>query len=1573
MEWEENMSRTIRFARYLCIMVIACLMSGAAMRAQNFAVYNVNTANFPTITADYIALDPAGNGYTDLKNTDFRVVETAANGAPQDLTATVQQHCRDIVGDPAASILLVVDVSNSMGETVGNKKRIEYVKDAVTAFINRVRFTPNTSVAILGFDGISRLICDWEQRPNVLIDSIKKIQPGTATKYEMCFDGEPNVFAMMRTRPQDVPKFVFFLTDGHPNPLMDKPNEFVKRTSDSANAQGIKIYGITILETTTHPVLQQICDNTGGKAIVTTEDKLVDLYSYLSLETQVRRICTLEWRSPFVCNDQARLRTAVVTLLRGNPSPSATVQYVTPPRSLASVLISDPVLYCGDPAPASSQTATVKITPQNTPFTITSATVTPGTYFSLVSINGNTNPVNMTLPVGVEATIVVRFTQQGMRQFRTAQLMLNGGPCPQAITLVGGTGQVVLSSPNGGEIVSSCDTVTIKWAGVQPTTPVLLQFSEDDGQTWNTIQADVTGLSYKWLPPRPGVRYRVRVSVSATPSYLWATQLGGAGAETAAAVAVTQDGIKVYASGWFDGPSRFGTQVVNNTAGNTDGYFVEMDADGKIVKTTLLTGNGNNDERVIGHVVDRTGNVYVAGYFSSKNALFGSLPLSFAPNDLDTRNMFVFKFRTDGALEWGAYGTGNGLSRCTADASAIGIRYNATGDPEVVVAGRFTGFIRVGINRGTMQYEEVRYNDNNARSYYAIYDKDGYARLTPNAGAPPSFQYSSKRVTDAAGCVYETDSYTGTRTFAGASTITLPNNGLTDVFVSKFCAAPASQDASDSSFKVLAPELSFSSPSVTMDPTAQGQSSSKAFTALLCNTGDYPVVVSTATVGGPNGGDFRVVGELRNVRLAPGQCIAIEFEFKPTGTGMRTGTLTVEGTCNTVAQLVLEGNGLAPCTWKVQEVADLGKTIIGTPLTITGVCLLRNDSPTPLSGTLSVAPGGEFVVTPSGPFNIPPGGCLTADITFTPVVGTSGVRSAVISYSLPTECGTPITDLRAQILAPELSISNVDFGLRRLLTVNNDVIVIRNLSSDPATITSLTPSDPNNPHLKLTLPGTPRTLQPGDTLPIPVRYEPQDRNSHVVTVTAAVAGQSTPLVGEAKGKGYLPVIDPKGYTFGPWTVLQQSPEIGTVVIGNSDAESPLTIYSVDFATSQADFTWVSPPPSSAVTIQPNGTPLTLQVRFTPQAEGIRTVSVCIMHDGKPGPDDMPPYAQSCVDVTGVGTKPSDLPPVDFGDVLTCATKTVSTIVIQNPNPQFPLVCQAPVATGDVANFSLSEMGAFIVPAGGSRTLELVFSPTAVMTYNVSYSIPNDQGLGLNINATGRGVRTPIDLRFGTIPSGIVGQAVPTPVRVTFPDLDTVRITDVTVRFTYPARYMRFNGTFINPQQTGWTFSPDQSVPGELTVRATAAPGTYLQNGDFMTPMFDVFLNIDSTLPITADLATNLSCLIPSGDSGEIEMKRVCFTAGRLVRFGAQQFGLMAPYPSPAQDMVSVTYTTGIELATMFEVVDGMGNIVRTITTDVGPSAEYSLDIDTRDLANGIYYLRMLSGPYTATRVFTVVK
>ena len=69
----------------------------------------------------------------------------------------------------------------------------------------------------------------------------------------------------------------------------------------------------------------------------------------------------------------------------------------------------------------------------------------------------------------------------------------------------------VITTPTGGDIFTGTVSTIISWAGFTP--PVTIEYSVDDGSTWNHVASDVVGTAMSWKVPNwPTVTGRIRIT-----------------------------------------------------------------------------------------------------------------------------------------------------------------------------------------------------------------------------------------------------------------------------------------------------------------------------------------------------------------------------------------------------------------------------------------------------------------------------------------------------------------------------------------------------------------------------------------------------------------------------------------------------------------------------------------------------------------------------------------------------------------------------------------------------------------------------------------------------------------------------------------------------------------------------------------------------------------------------------------------------------------------------------------------------------------------------------------------------
>ena len=150
---------------------------------------------------------------------------------------------------------------------------------------------------------------------------------------------------------------------------------------------------------------------------------------------------------------------------------------------------------------------------------------------------------------------------------------------------------------------------------------------------------------------------------------LWATSAGGAGYDSARAIATDPRGDS-YVTGEFYGTATFGAGEANETvleAGDSSDVFVAMyDSEGTLLWATSAGGAGYDSARAI--AADPRGGSYVTGEFSG-TATFGAGEADETVLEAgDSSDVFLAMYDRDGTLLWarsagaGSSGLGRGLA-----------------------------------------------------------------------------------------------------------------------------------------------------------------------------------------------------------------------------------------------------------------------------------------------------------------------------------------------------------------------------------------------------------------------------------------------------------------------------------------------------------------------------------------------------------------------------------------------------------------------------------------------------------------------------------------------------------------------------------------------------------------------------------------------------------------------------------------------------------------------------------------------------------------------------------------------
>lgn len=1546
----------------ICAFSLATLLAGEISIAQTFSMINVDASKFPLIRTRFLALNEVGKEYQNLVPADFVVTE---NGVP--VNASVRIDCVPSKEPPTANVVLILDRSQSMVTVIPpqNEQRWDWVKQGATDFINQFPFNPPSEMALLSFATNPVFEQNFTNNRGTLINAVNKIKLQGTTVYEKpILDSSFGAVRLLVDKRPQLRRVIVFLTDGQP----DNPPP-TKQILDSLRAYGITFYAITV-GMPMNEDLATIASGTGGKSFFAdTKEKLSDIYKAIALEIASANDCYMEYTAPFGCGEASRLRRIDVRFRRATPPVSAFTTYTAPPQSVAQVVVSEPTLDFGDPAASTSSTKQLTITPKRSPLRIEASNIVPSGFYTIVNMDGKTFP--FTLDTGQTWKPTIQFNQGSVKQFRQATLQFVGSPCPPSIALVGGRTSIFIINPNDTATYSLCDTVDIKWAGVEPNQPVNIFYTTDGNKPnpqWNLIQRGVSGLSYRWIPPISSKEFRIKVEVAQKQEYKWVQSLGGRGIDSCNSIITDPQELYLYVGGGFSETVNFSSSTQVTSQGGLDGFITKFDTDGNHQWTVPLGGTA--EEIVIGVATLDNNGVYAAGHFNSRNATFGGTPLTM--KNVDLRNIFLTYVDKDGNIAWVRYSTGSNTLGCNARVDNVGV---VSSTKQIVVSGRYNG--RIEFSGSTAFIQRPLGANLQTFPFYAVFNQDGtLASLTESRTVTARLTTSS--VNDSKGNTYSTGTYSGT---LSSPPLSSTSAGLTDIFVRKYGGTPGSSDSSENVFKVVAPLIAFTVPKLVMTPISQGQTSNNTFTAVLKNISDLPVILSNSTISGVNRGDFTIATGIAGTVLQPGASLSIEINFSPSAVSTQIAILTINGNCNSSAQVALEGEGLVPCKFDMPPSFTVGSSSLNVKIAKTEPCLIRNSSNQTWSGklTLQGTNADEFEilipvtsctvrnvnsVSTTCTFGLNGGECLKdVEISFTPKG--PGVRTAQLVVDV---CGSPqqIT-LIGNAVSPIISVTPLDWGLvRRNVPVTRQVTITNTNDSLPAIIDSIGLSVPNDNNYVLgaNVPANGTRLGSKESRTFDVTYTPKTEEVHQNFVAVYSSGNSSPATGELKGRGYVPDIVGTPVNFDKTPVNTQSPQNLFVVISNPDTVVPLAIRSITLANPTV-FGFVNGTQTTNLVV-PAKDSIRIGMTFLPTTARVYTESLLVLNDSKDGTDSILtteiPLRGEGIDITGGSI-------IRFGDVLQCDSTQTIDASISNPGVS-DIDVDCVFSNADSTSFEIDPpTRRFSIQGLDTYRFKIRFKPSSSRSFSTILTF-NNSVKPIVYQLTGSGVGATLDVSASKTPNFIIGSRLPITLSVKTPDLGSVKIQKLAFGISYDSDALLTYDTLFTDNNWNWVITKVQK--DSLYVTGTTLSNPLASNTTINLLNIIYLLNFTPSpkLPIGVNWVnkSDYTCLVPNYSQGEVNVTTACFSSGREVTFSTVQYMLAVNPNPPNSNTINLQYNLALNTSYSVEIFNMLGEKVTTV--DSGDNAKpgaYNASIDVSALSNGTYYVKMVAGPYTETK------
>ncbi len=1508
--------------------IFMLFLSATILQADRYSISAIDGSRFPEIRANIQVLDDFGNSVENLTAEDFNVFENDIS-----MDTSLELVCEE--GNKEVSVLLILDRSESMKEIVSEtpvEQRWDWVKYAVSSFVNSINFVGRTTVAITNFGGYCKLTCPFTNNRQQLLDSLNNIEIRGKTIYDDPFlDPNTGAVELFKSRPDDVRKVAIFLTDGEPSEE-PKTDEIIQ----AMQLANIQVYSIT-LNTPKNGDLNSIARYTGGESWrVDTKDELDDLYNKIAEKLQNMLFCYLSWISDQGCDNDSRYRTARFEYLRISDVNGRTQErpFILPEKSVPRLNNQRAYYNLGMAQVNEEISGYVDFTPQYDDFQVTGASFDLWNSHYSVDWEGRTLP--FVIPKDKTERIKVVFKQTTI-QIRSTTMTLEGYPCEKQVPIIAGAEDLTIDAPTGGESFSLCDSINILWSGVNKNSEIILSYAYNNSPDWDTITTQATGLSYKWQVPQEG-QYRLRADKK--NNFNWACHIRGTGED--GATGLQASGSKVYAVGYFENYAAFGDPpIAKNSNGKKDYFLMSLNTnDGQV---NWVATNGGKQQDSATAVYNDNGTLFVTGSVMG-DCPFGSVTPNYAAKD--KRYLFVSKHDGSGNIIDGTV-LGVTSSGQNKNLNMWGTKVFAD-DEKVYVEGEYVGIFdfshlsmplvttpttfTVTYRKSDLVLENVEVGSKSGINYPRKYYYHDYLFAT-------SFEDSISRYDKVIYSEGQTD---------GLVAYSRPNTVNTSYVNSQ-------------NITVVSPEIEFNNTSLDAGDCALGNSVIKLLTGAIKNNGAISVKIQSEQIANDPLGEFEITPSLLGAEIAPGASLDVTVKFTPQARGTRNAQLLLGVDCLAPTPIDVVGNGQCEFDAKAVSFSEVPASVNDV---LTNVCVFENLS----NDSLVITPviegpdAADFTLSKNGTFSVLPGECWTTDITC--YSANAGQKTAYINFNLHSECPDNYAQLTANVVITDVVVKDIDWGEKRVGSVNNSKVVLKNNSNLDLKVISFSVVSAST-GIELTNPPANFIIPNNGEYSIDVSFKPTAEEYYESTYEFQVENAPSKNTFKLSGTGVLPAYSLNWIC--PDEVEPGETSSAFLEITHSGTSESLKIYNITISNGDTDYSFISNVTNLDIA---KGSTETLELAFTPTQRGSRAITFDIKSDALESNETTPSITVShdfTCEVEGL-LIPNSL---DLGTVFVCDDYSQS-ISISNPSSNNSVtISEISLSDGTSFNVTHDDL-AYVIAPQSVMNVEVHFTPAAEGSYTDILSIKDNENNVYTVDLAGIAVNpvfsSPIDT-LTVVPYGnnrnLFGIKAKIP-RLAYGDVTTfaleVEVNEELVSIT----------DILNTKPQGFTWHTLQKV----------SDGVYHieGSGNLATAFDDTFIIIEYKALLGSELVTAFKirplydeCATEFSTPIYLAMNGICFNEGILINQGQFYTDINKISPNPVNSSTELEFTTGYTARTVLEVYDMQGRKLETLFDATVPSGQYNATLEVDKYNSGAYFIKLRSGHMTKTEKVMISK
>lgn len=472
---------------FVFIAALTSLLISNAVSAQQLTLFNIDTSQYPTVKANFFAIDGFENQITILTKDDVVIKE---NSIDQEVINVLNPVA---VKPKQLSVVLTIDISESM-----HGAYMQLAKNAATALVNKLPLDVS-ECAITSFDDASFINTDFTRDRQKLQESIRSLTPGGGTDYNKGFL-KPHAGGLDILKNGLHEKVLIFLTDGYGDVT---PPEIIQK----ARLIGARVYVIT-LGMSVPEELKKVVGETNGKYYenVISEQEINAVYLSILYRSQGLEPSNIEWISKPGCGYSKK----VLFSEKKNMLKPAPMQYTTPTKNIVR-LTSDANTITFNEA---IKEFSVSLKALNGDFNVTSFN-TSKAFFSIESPS-----LPRIIKKDASENFIIKYSGT-YTEFLSGRIELTSDGCQSTFIYyqyqpASDRPALNLISPDGNEKYFVGQETLIRWSLQNTKDPVKISFSTNAGKNWEVLLDSTRADHFNWrIPNKPGTTNLIKVETRA--------------------------------------------------------------------------------------------------------------------------------------------------------------------------------------------------------------------------------------------------------------------------------------------------------------------------------------------------------------------------------------------------------------------------------------------------------------------------------------------------------------------------------------------------------------------------------------------------------------------------------------------------------------------------------------------------------------------------------------------------------------------------------------------------------------------------------------------------------------------------------------------------------------------------------------------------------------------------------------------------------------------------------------------------------------------------------------------------